>query len=122
MTLFTGAFLINLSIHGFIRYKSINDKKLVCENDTVFALHQETGDVFVLNGRIPMARHSLDATDFVVVGFNIYYLSDTKLMRFHLFTLEKEVILNHIVSFERLNHQLICQTEAKKSVFVNLNK
>lgn len=97
-------------------------KKLVCENDTVFALHQETGDVFVLNGRIPMARHSLDATDFVVVGFNIYYLSDTKLMRFHLFTLEKEVILNHIVSFERLNHQLICQTEAKKSVFVNLNK
>ena len=97
-------------------------KKLVCENDTVFALHQETGDVFVLNGRIPMVRHSLDATDFVVVGFNIYYLSDTKLMRFHLFTLEKEVILNHIVSFERLNHQLICQTEAKKSVFVNLNK
>ena len=43
-------------------------------------------------------------------------------MRVQLFTLEKEVILNHIVSFERLNHQLICQTEAKKSVFVNLNK
>lgn len=97
-------------------------KKLARENDTVFALHQETGDVYALNGRIPVARHPLDAIDFVVVGFNIYYLSDTKLMKYHLFTFEKEVVLNHIVSFERLNHQLICQTEAKKSVFVNLNK
>lgn len=96
-------------------------KKLACENDTVFALHQETGDIYVLNGRTIVGKYSLGAVDFVVVGYDIYYLSDTKLMKYHLLTFEKEVILNDIVSFERLTHQLICQTADEKTAFVNLS-
>ena len=100
--------------------ENIVAKKLVRENDTVFALVTETGDIIALNGLTPTACYPLNATDFVVIGYELYYLSELNLIRYHLLTLEKEIILNNVVSVERLNHQLICQTEDKRIEFVNL--
>lgn len=97
-------------------------KKLASENGAVFALDQQTGEVLVLNGNQVMMHYDLNATDFVVVGYYIYYLSDTQFMTFNLLTSEKRLVLEHVVSFECLTNQFICYTTNEQTMFIPLEK
>ena len=95
-------------------------KKLVREQNMIFVLDAVSGDIVVLSGVHPVKRYPLSATDFTVSGFEIYYLSESNLIRYHLLSNEKEVLLTQIVSMEELNHQLICQSSEQQPVFINL--
>lgn len=96
-------------------------KKLVRQQNMIFVLDAVSGDIVVLNGIDPIKRYPLSATDFTVIGFEMYYLSESNLIRYHLLSDEKEVLLNEIVSMEELNHQLICQNREQQPVFIKLS-
>ena len=102
--------------------EEIIGKKLVRDQNMIFVLDAVSGDIVVLNGIHPIKRYSLSATDFTVRGFDMYYLSESNLIRYHLLSDEKEVLLNEIVSMEELSHQLICQNCEQKIVFINLSQ
>ena len=101
--------------------EEIIGKKLVREQNMIFVLDAVSGDIVVLSGVHPVKRYPLSATDFTVSGFEIYYLSESNLIRYHLLSNEKEVLLTQIVSMEELNHQLICQSSEQETVFINLS-
>ena len=58
----------------------------------IFVLDAVSGDIVVLNGIDPIKRYPLSATDFTVSGLEMYYLSESNLIRYHLLSDEKEVL------------------------------
>ena len=104
-----------------ITIEEVTVKKLVAESGMVFALDEQTGEVITLNGDEIMCRYELNATDFLVIGYNLYYLSEQQLMVFNLLTSQKRLIQDEVISFERLINQLICYTVDKTVTFISLD-
>ncbi len=105
-----------------VTIKSLKVKKLVAEQEMVFVLDQQTGEILVLNGNHVIVRYDLKATDFVVIGYFIYYLSQMQFMAFNLLTSEKRRLLEQVVSFESLRNQFICYTTDEQIIFIPLEK
>ena len=104
-----------------ITIEEVTVKKLVAESGMVFALDEQTGEVITLNRDEIMCRYELNATDFLVIGYNLYYLSEQQLMVFNLLTSQKRLIQDEVISFERLINQLICYTVDKTVTFISLD-
>lgn len=104
-----------------ITIEEVTVKKLVAESGMVFALDEQTGEVITLNGDEIMCRYELNATDFLVIGYDLYYLSEQQLMVFNLLTSQKRLIQDEVISFERLINQLICYTVDKTVTFILLD-
>lgn len=104
-----------------ITIEEVTVKKLVAESGMVFALDEQTGEVITLNRDEIMCRYELNATDFLVIGYDLYYLSEQQLMVFNLLTFQKRLIQDEVISFERLINQLICYSVDKTVTFISLD-
>lgn len=102
------------------RVEGIQAKKLVYENNMVFVLQEETGEVYTLKGSNLITAYVLKATDFFVRGYYLYYLTNQQLMKLHLLTSTKELILADVRSCECLNQHILCQTETNEMKLIPL--
>lgn len=98
----------------------ISAKKLVREQQLLFVLEAHSGDVIVLKGENIIRRYSVNATDLIVIGFVMYYICDANLIRYHLLSDEKEVLLTEVNWIEENNAQLMCQTTDQGIVSISL--
>lgn len=84
-------------------------KKLVQANRQVFALNEPTGEVVVLKGPQRLMAYALEATDFTVLGYELYYLSHQTVGKLHLLTQERSPMMEGVRSMSIENERLVCQ-------------
>ena len=68
-----------------------------------------TGEVVVLKGPQRLMAYALEATDFTVLGYELYYLSHQTVGKLHLLTQERSPMMEGVRSMSIENERLVCQ-------------
>lgn len=94
--------------HGPVH--NLISKKLVQANQMAFALREETGEVVLLQGPQLAMTYPLEATDFTIFGYELYYLTEQTVKKFHLLTQEQTTLLEGVCAIRSEKGGLWCQS------------
>jgi len=102
--------------------KGLQVKKLLSHHEEAFALNLDGTTLYALNGEnlVPILHKQI--TDFVVCDYQVYFLSEKQLLKYHLLNREQSIILSDVVNIALLKDgkHLLCEIENQEMTVFKL--